>query len=89
MVLGLAIVNDTFSGPSATRIMARISMFVILVPAFAPLLGGYIVDYFGWRANFIFVTGVAALLWIFQYLKLPETLPAEKRQQGLSLKRVD
>lgn len=45
---------------------------IFIVPA-APLLGGYIEEFFGWRANFIFMAIYAALAIIASYLKLEET----------------
>jgi DHA1 family bicyclomycin/chloramphenicol resistance-like MFS transporter len=54
-------------------------MIFSIAPAVAPILGGWIVTLFDWRAIFLSLLAYSILLFIFCYRRLPETLPPEKR----------
>lgn len=41
------------------RMMGRISMVIAMAPAIGPALSGFLVDHFGWRANFTVVLPIA------------------------------
>lgn len=71
--LARAIVRDTAGPEEMARIMSLIALALGGVPAVAPLLGGYLALWFGWRAIFIAVAlaGLAVILAIFW--RLPET----------------
>ena len=60
--------------------------FLVLVmgiaPITAPLIGGQILIYFGWRAIFVALSGFGLLCLLMVWLGLPETLPAERRTQA-------
>jgi len=79
VVIGRAIVRDIYSGASATRLLSLVTMIFSIAPAIAPILGGWIVKFFDWRAifNSLFFY-IVALLWV-SYKYLPETLPVVKR----------
>lgn len=74
IVLGRAMVRDLYEGPRAGQELARMGMIMGVVPAVAPVLGGFLQDAFGWRSTFIasLVFGSALALWVS--LALPETL---------------
>lgn len=74
IVLGRAMVRDLYEGPRAGQELARMGMIMGVVPAVAPVLGGFLQDAFGWRSTFIasLVFGTALALWIS--IALPETL---------------
>jgi DHA1 family bicyclomycin/chloramphenicol resistance-like MFS transporter len=55
-------------------------MLFALAPAIAPIIGGWLHAWFGWRSVFVFLAALAAVLWLATALRLPETLPPEKRQ---------
>jgi len=80
MVVGRAIVRDLFDGPSAQRLMAHITMMFAFAPAIAPLIGGWLQSWFGWRSVFAFLALMTLLLWAACWRLLPETLAPEKRQ---------
>ncbi len=80
IVISRAMVQDRFSGSDAQRITSMIMMVFGIAPALAPLIGGWLQAHFGWRANFVFLTGFTALLLLAAIKGLPETLPASKRQ---------
>jgi len=61
-----AIVRDAFSGNDSARIYAYLNCFISISPLFAPLIGGYLDYYFGWRAVFLglLALGLVTLLII-------------------------
>lgn len=67
-VIGRAIVRDLYDPLRGARALAHIMMLVVLVPMFAPLVGGTLTVWLGWRANFaaLFAYGLAvcAVTWL-------------------------
>lgn len=80
IVISRAIVRDLFDGPPAQRLMSQITMMFALAPAIAPVIGGWLQSWFGWRSVFAFLVVSTAALWLACWKLLPETLPLEKRQ---------
>ena len=79
-VVGRAVVRDVFEGAAAQRVIAQVAMLFTIAPAIAPVLGGQLHEWFGWRSVFIFLAGFAALIATWSAMCLPETLPPERRQ---------
>lgn len=79
-VVALAIIRDLFQGRSMARIMSFVMIVFTMVPAFAPSMGAVIIAYLGWRAVFaaFVVFSVISAIWLM--IRLPETLPPEKRR---------
>ncbi|MFD1008627.1 MULTISPECIES: Bcr/CflA family multidrug efflux MFS transporter [Oceanisphaera] len=75
-----ALVRDLFNREDFARTMAYITLVMTLAPLIAPMLGGHLAHWFGWRSIFWVLTGVTVLIAVFSSLKLPETLPLERRQ---------
>lgn len=80
IVVGRAIVRDLLHGPEAQRQMSQVTMVFSVAPAIAPILGGFLVTWFGWRSIFTALLGIAVLLFAWSTLALPETLPRGERQ---------
>lgn len=80
IVISRAIVRDLYDGADAQRLMAQITMMFALAPAIAPVIGGWLQTWFGWRSIFAFLVLLTAALWLACLKLLPETLPPEKRQ---------
>ena len=51
-MLGRAIVRDLYEGARAGRELSRMGTIMGLVPALAPIFGGVLHEYFGWRSTF-------------------------------------
>ena len=81
MAVGRAIIRDLHDGPQAQKLMATISMIFSIAPAIAPVLGGWIHVWFGWRYVFGFMVVTGVSLVVLSYLLLPETHPSERRAQ--------
>ena len=78
-VVGRAMVGDLFSGAEAQRAIAYISTIFGLAPAIAPILGGWLLAEWGWRAIFFAIALVTLTLWGMCLRWLPESLPRAER----------
>jgi len=78
-VVGRAIVGDLWSGPDAHRAMSYIMAVFGIAPALAPILGGWLLAWFGWPAIFIFIAIFTLLLFVACLLALKESLPVAER----------
>jgi DHA1 family bicyclomycin/chloramphenicol resistance-like MFS transporter len=76
MVVGRSMVQDLFTGPHRTRVMAYIGMALGLCPPLATLVGGQIHVRFGWQANFVLLAVLAVLLLVAAWLGLPRLTPS-------------
>jgi DHA1 family bicyclomycin/chloramphenicol resistance-like MFS transporter len=74
IVLGRAIVRDFYEGPRAGRELSRMGTIMGVVPALAPILGGIIEQFFGWRFTFSVMILCGAALAATVILRLPESI---------------
>jgi DHA1 family bicyclomycin/chloramphenicol resistance-like MFS transporter len=79
-VIVQAVVRDMFEREEFARTMSFIILVITLAPLVAPMAGGYLSTWFGWRAVFWFLTALAVLVSLAVFWKIPETLAVEKRQ---------
>jgi MFS transporter, DHA1 family, multidrug resistance protein len=79
MAVGRAIIRDLHEGPQAQKLMSTITMIFSIAPAVAPVLGGWIHVWFGWRYVFGFMVLAGISLVTMSYLLLPETHPHARR----------
>jgi len=79
MVLSRAIVRDIYDRDGAARAIAYITMAMVSAPMVAPVIGGVLTDWLGWR--WIFWTaglaGVVVALIVYRFLT--ETLTVKPR----------
>lgn len=80
IVVGRAIIRDTSEGKSAARAMSYLAMALGVGPATAPFFGSLLLDAFGWRSTFFATAAMSAIVLIFAYRILDETLPREARR---------
>ena len=52
MVVGRAVVRDLFEGAAAQRLMSHVATIFTIAPVVAPVAGGYLQSWFGWRSIF-------------------------------------
>lgn len=62
IVIPRAMVRDLFELEQAARQISRMGTIMGLAPAIAPILGGYIAIYYGWRGVFLFLGGYAIVI---------------------------
>jgi len=79
IVVGRAVVRDVYEGHSAQRVMANVTMIFTVAPAIAPVLGGWLHEWFGWRSVFYFLALFSLGILIWSAAGLPETLHPERR----------
>ncbi len=80
LVVGRAIIRDRFQGPEAQRVMSQITLVFGIAPAIAPVLGGVLLNAFGWRSIFWVLLALVIALLTWSAKSLPETLPIAQRQ---------
>jgi DHA1 family bicyclomycin/chloramphenicol resistance-like MFS transporter len=80
VVVGRAIIRDLYSGAPAARLLSMVTMIFSIAPAVAPVLGGWIVTWFDWRAIFLSLSAYTVLLGWVCWKHLPETVPPSQRQ---------
>ncbi len=75
----MAIVRDCFGGREMARVMSYVMIVFMIVPILAPSIGQLIVTYSSWQWIFILLGAAGALLFVWAYLRMKETLPAQER----------
>jgi DHA1 family bicyclomycin/chloramphenicol resistance-like MFS transporter len=75
-----AIVRDMFAKEDFARTMSFIILVMTIAPLLAPLAGGYLAVWFGWRSIFWLLAVLAFVMIITSSLVIPETLKPENKQ---------
>ena len=84
MVLSRAIVSDKCDSVGAAKVFSQLMLVMGLAPILAPMLGGLLVNLYGWQSIFIVLTAFSALAALAVALGLPESLPDNVPRQPLS-----
>ncbi|HEU0310778.1 MAG TPA: multidrug effflux MFS transporter [Sphingomicrobium sp.] len=79
-VLVTAMVRDLFEGEEMARVMSLVFMVFMLVPMLAPNIGQAILLLADWRAIFLVLAGYGVAIWLWSFVRLPETLHPEFRR---------
>jgi DHA1 family bicyclomycin/chloramphenicol resistance-like MFS transporter len=80
MIVGRAVVRDLYEGAAAQKMMSHVATIFTVAPVLAPVAGGWLQVWFGWRAVFVFLVLFSLILIFCCWRALPETLPRSKRQ---------
>ena len=73
IVLARAMVRDVFERDKAASVIAYITMAFVVAPMVAPVLGGFIDHYAGWRTDFWLLGALGAAVLLASWFRLPET----------------
>jgi MFS transporter, DHA1 family, multidrug resistance protein len=66
------------------KTMSLVFMVLMLSPIFAPALGQFLLVVLDWRGLFMFMAGLCAIVTLWVWMRLPETLkPEHRRPLGL------
>lgn len=84
MVLSRAIVSDKCDAVQSAKVFSQLMLVMGLAPILAPMLGGVLVNSYGWQMIFLSLTGFSALCLLAVALGLPESMPASHPRQPLS-----
>jgi len=85
-VIAVAAIRDRFVGADMAREMAFAMTVFACVPVFAPVLGAGFIKFMPWRGTFVVCAAFGVILALWS-LRLPESLPVERRQP-LQLRQV-
>lgn len=75
-----AVVRDMFDREDFARTMSFVTLVMTVAPLVAPMIGGYLALWFGWRSIFWVLAIFAVIVILAVIIKIPETLPVENRQ---------
>lgn len=75
-----AVVRDMFDKEDFARTMSFVTLVITVSPLIAPMLGGNLAVWFGWRSIFVLLALVAVIVFACVYFLIPETLKEENRQ---------
>ncbi|KAB1098676.1 MULTISPECIES: multidrug effflux MFS transporter [Micromonospora] len=82
VVVARAVVRDLYSGRDAAKYFSRLTLVFGVAPVAAPGVGSLVLRFGSWRAVFVALAVIGAVLAVAVALRLPETLPAERRSTG-------
>jgi DHA1 family bicyclomycin/chloramphenicol resistance-like MFS transporter len=80
VVLARTMVRDLAEKDQAARAMSLMMACTSIAPMLAPLIGGQILWFLGWRAIFWVLAFIGFVALTLAYIRLPETLRPEYRQ---------
>src|SRR5262249_6969482 len=82
ITLGRAIAQDVYGRDRLIKAIAYLTMAYTIGPMVAPLLGGILIDAFGWRSVFGFALAAGAVITLTVYLAVFETRPPSADNRG-------
>ena len=74
MVITRAVIRDVFDRDRAASVLGYVTMAMTIAPAMAPVLGGYLDLWFGWRAGLWVLAAYGTVLFAGCYFFQTETL---------------
>lgn len=75
-VVTRAVVRDLYSGAPAAQLLSRLMLVMGVAPILAPLLGGWVLLFAGWRALFALLAALGLGCLALMLFMLPETAAA-------------
>lgn len=84
-VLNRAIASDCFQGPELSKAWSHTTTTLVVTLCVAPILGGYVQEWYGWRANFELAAFYVGLVMMAIIKYLPETNEQKINQTSSSL----
>lgn len=86
-IVSTAVVRDLYAGREMARIVSISMALFILVPIVAPSIGQGLLLFASWRAIFVMILVMAAIVGLWFGIRQPETLPPGSRRP-LSIRPV-
>ena len=75
-----ALIVDVYQRKQSAMVLSKAASVTGPMPGLAPIVGGYILTFMGWRAIYIVFLVMLVCVLGLCYLRLPETHPASSRQ---------
>ncbi len=82
VVVSRAIIRDLYTGADVARHYSSLIFIVGLSAIISPTIGTQVLGTTGWRGIFAILVGLGAVLLVAVVLRLPESLPVERRRPG-------
>ena len=84
LTLGRAIAQDVYGADRLVKAIAYLTMAYTIGPMISPMVGGILIDAFGWRSVFFFALGFGAVITACAYVAVFESRPPMpgKRSSG-------
>ncbi len=86
-VAAFATVRDIFGPEKSGKMISYLNGAICFIPALAPILGSWLTQLFGWRANFSFMAGFGIVVGFWLWLRMQETNPTQEKQAVFKLSR--
>lgn len=86
-VVVLAVVRDKYEGRAMAEVMSLAFMVLMIVPIISPGIGQLLLLISPWQGIFVFVGVSGALVGLWAFFRLPETL-AKTNQRSLSISGI-
>ncbi|EKO3933277.1 multidrug effflux MFS transporter [Vibrio fluvialis] len=86
-VAAFATVRDIFGPQRSGKMISYLNGAICFIPALAPILGSWLTQQFGWRANFSFMAGFALTVGLLLLMRMKETNPSTEKQAVFKLSR--
>lgn len=74
-VAAFATVRDLFGPQKSGKMISYLNGAICFIPALAPIMGSWLTQQFGWRANFSFMAGFALIVGSAIALRMQESNP--------------
>ncbi|WP_340621442.1 multidrug efflux MFS transporter EmrD [Xenorhabdus siamensis] len=75
--------RDLYTGAELRYANSLLNMAILVSPLLAPMVGGIVGHYFGWRACYLFLLLLGAIVTLFLFRHLPETRPEQTKQSTM------
>jgi DHA1 family bicyclomycin/chloramphenicol resistance-like MFS transporter len=79
-VMSRAMVTDLFPANQLRRIFSMLVLVLGVSPVIAPLIGSYLLVWFGWNSAFVVQALLGTACLVGMHFRLPESLPHESRR---------
>src|SRR5690606_39045489 len=79
-VIGQSAVRDRFEGRAMAEVMSLIFMVFMAIPVLAPSIGQLLMFTGHWEMIFLFMAALAAVVTVWAYFRLGESLAEDKRR---------
>ncbi|NHB92086.1 multidrug efflux MFS transporter EmrD [Photorhabdus cinerea] len=89
-VMSRTMPRDLYTGTALRYANSLLNMGILVSPLLAPMIGGVIAHFFGWRSCYLFLLILCAGVVYYVFCKLPETRPQqiEKRKMFTSFRHL-
>ncbi len=79
-VIAVSVARDLYSGRRMAKVMSLVMIVFMVAPIAAPSIGQLLLFFTDWKGIFWALVLFGAVMFVWVLLRLPETLPPEKRR---------